>query len=68
MNNNTNGRNERSSFFARTLEETLKQLFSLCKCPNKNIVQQLQKRCERVFLRRVNDFLQDFGKLSAILK
>ena len=40
------------------------QLFSVCKWPSKNILQRLQKRCRRVFLRLVNGFLQDFAKLS----
>ena len=44
-------------FSARTLAEALMQLFSVCKWPSKNILQRLQKRCRRVFLRRVNGFL-----------
>ena len=55
-------------FSARTLAEALMQLFSVCKWSSKNTVQRLKKRCRRVFLRRVNGFLQDFGKLSATLK
>ena len=55
-------------FSARTLAEALMQLFSVCKWPSKNSVQRLQKRYRRVFLRRVNGFLRDFGKLSATLK
>ena len=55
-------------FSARTLAKALMQLFPVCKWPSKNILQRLQKRCRSVFLRRVNGFLQDFGKLSSILK
>ena len=55
-------------FSARTLAEALMQLFSVCKWPSKNIVQRLQKRRRTVFLRRVNGFLQDFGKISTTLK
>ena len=54
-------------FSARTLAEAVMQLFSVCKWPSKNAVQRLQKRCRRVFLRRVNGFLRDFRKLSATL-
>ena len=55
-------------FFARTHAEALMQIFSVRKWSRKNIVHQLQKHCRTVFLRRVNCFLLDFGKLSAILK
>ena len=55
-------------FSARTLAEAFDATFFVCKRPGKNIVQQLQKRCRRVFLRRVKGFLRDFGKLSATLK
>ena len=66
-------------FSARALAEAFMQLF-LCvnglarllsnDCRNvaEGLQQRLQKRCRRVFLQRVNGFLQDFGKLSAILK